>query len=85
MCGDLILRPTRFRGASFSTRTKVASLLFFCLSQGMENSFLQGKGINKISDILDLIFSFLYARLELEEGLRAHLHSQPICLSSVHY
>jgi len=50
---------------------------FVCLSQGTGNSFLQGKVINKISDILDLIFSFLYACLELEDGLKAHHPSLP--------
>jgi hypothetical protein len=50
---------------------------FVCLSQDTENSFLQGKIVNKTSDTLDLIFSFLYACLALEDGLKAHLPSLP--------
>jgi hypothetical protein len=45
---------------------------FVCLSQGIENSFLQGKVVNNISGILDLMFSFLYTYLELEDGLKAN-------------
>jgi len=50
---------------------------FVCPFQGIENSILQGKIVNKTSDILDLIFSFLYACLELEDGLKAHHPSLP--------
>jgi hypothetical protein len=41
---------------------------------------MQGKVRNTTSDIVDLIFSFLYACAELEEGFKAHYLSLPACL-----
>jgi len=100
LCDELITRPeesyrlccvvvcdleTSRMGAPCIYNISHLRVNFVCLSQGIENSFLQGKVINKISGILDLIFSFPYTYLELEDGLKANHPSLSTWVSSVHY